>query len=154
MNVIDYILVEKLKVNSKTKVDNKDEIKYKIPTGKIAKQLFDTCMLAENDSNIYEKYYEPFIQKILKINHNSLQLSRLLDSNELNTLVIKCSIKSGYKPSTNSKTGKYNLQLLKKYLLACVFKDLTGYDYELNQECEDFMHEWDYYNGPNKLEWN
>jgi len=147
------IISEQIKINSNTKVNTNDNIKYKIPTEKAAKQLFDICMLAENDQDIYNKYYEPFIQKILKINHNSLQLSRLLESKELNTLVIKCATKSGYNPSTNSKTGKYNLQLLKKYLLACVLKDLSGYDYELNKECEDFIHEWDYYNGTNKLNW-
>lgn len=152
MRQLNDFINEKLKINSDTKVNTNDNIKYKIPTGNTAKQLFDTCMLAENDSDIYEKYYEPFIQKILKINHNSLQLSRLLESNELNTLVIKCAAKSGYKISTD-KTGKYNLQLLKNYLLACVLNDLSGYDYELNQECEDFIHEWDYYHGTNKLNW-
>jgi hypothetical protein len=31
---------------------------------------------------------------------------------------------------------------------------MTAYDYYLTQEQEDYMIEWDFYNGPNRLEWN
>ena len=149
MNVIDYILVEKLKVNSKTKVDNKDEIKYKIPKGKIAEKMFNACMESENDQDIYKKYFEPLVNKLIKIQPNSLQLSTIEDSSDLTTLMIKCAAK------TNCRgIGSKNLQLLRKYILANVLKSMTGYDYYLTQEQEDYMIEWDFYNGPNKLEWN
>lgn len=148
MNVIDYILVEKLKVNSKTKVDNKDEIKYKIPTGKIAEKMFNACMESENDQDIYKKYFEPLVKKLLKIQPNSLQLSTVENSDELKKLVTSCANKVGY---SSISTSYFNL--LKKYILANVLKSMTGYDYYLTQEQEDYMIEWDFYNGPNKLEW-
>ena len=149
MNVIDYILVEKLKVNSKTKVDNKDEIKYKIPTGKIAEKMFNACMESENNQDIYKQYFEPLVNKLLKIQPNSLQLSTIENSKELVNLVVKCATKGGC-----HNIGSKNLQLLRKYILANVLKSMTGYDYHLTQEQEDYMIEWDFYNGPNKLEWN
>ena len=148
MNVIDYILVEKLKVNSKTKVDNKDEIKYKIPTGKIAEKMFNACMESENNQDIYKKYFEPLVNKLLKIQPNSLQLSTVENSDELKKLVTSCANKVGY---SSISTSYFNL--LKKYILANVLKSMTGYDYYLTQEQEDYMIEWDFYNGPNKLEW-
>lgn len=148
MNVIDYILVEKLKVNSKTKVDNKDEIKYKIPTGKIAEKMFNACMESENDQDIYKKYFEPLVKKLLKIQPNSLQLSTVENSDELKKLVTSCANKVGY---SSISTSYFNL--LKKYILANILKSMTGYNYYLTQEQEDYMIEWDFYNGPNKLEW-
>ena len=148
MNVIDYILVEKLKVNSKTKVDNKDEIKYKIPKGKIAEKMFNACMESENNQDIYKKYFEPLVNKLLKIQPNSLQLSTVENSDELKKLVTSCANKVGY---SSISTSYFNL--LKKYILANVLKSMTGYDYYLTQEQEDYMIEWDFYNGPNKLEW-
>lgn len=148
MNVIDYILVEKLKVNSKTKVDNKDEIKYKIPKGKIAEKMFNACMESENDQDIYKKYFEPLVNKLLKIQPNSLQLSTVENSDELKKLVTSCANKVGY---SSISTSYFNL--LKKYILANVLKSMTGYNYYLTQEQEDYMIEWDFYNGPNKLEW-
>ena len=148
MNVIDYILAEKLKVNSKTKVDNKDKIKYKIPTGRIAKKLFDACMESENNQDIYKKYFEPLVNKLIKIQPNSLQLSTVENSDELKKLVISCANKVGY---SSISTSYFNL--LRKYILANVLKSMTGYDYYLTQEQEDYMIEWDFYNGPNKLEW-
>ena len=148
MNVIDYILVEKLKVNSKTKVDNKDEIKYKIPTGKIAEKMFNACMESENNQDIYRRYFEPLVNKLLKIQPNSLQLSTIEISKDLRNLVTECCVKTKC-----VNIGSENLQLLKKYILANVLKSMTGYDYHLTQEQEDYMIEWDFYNGPNKLEW-
>ena len=148
MNVIDYILVEKLKVNSKTKVDNKDEIKYKIPKGKIAEKMFNACMESENNQDIYKKYFEPLVNKLLKIQPNSLQLSTVENSDELKKLVTSCTNKVGY---SSISTSYFNL--LKKYILANVLKSMTGYNYYLTQEQEDYMIEWDFYNGPNKLEW-
>ena len=148
MNVIDYILVEKLKVNSKTKVDNKDEIKYKIPKGKIAEKMFNACMESENNQDIYKKYFEPLVNKLLKIQPNSLQLSTVENSDELKKLVTSCANKVGY---SSISTSYFNL--LKKYILANVLKSMTGYNYYLTQEQEDYMIEWDFYNGPNKLEW-
>lgn len=146
--LIDYIFLEKLNVNSKTKVDNNDEIKYKIPTGKTAQRLFDACMISENDQDIYKKYFEPLVKKLLDTDPNSLQLSTVINSNELNKLVVKCAVKGGC-----NGIGSNNMQLLRKYILANVLKSMTGYDYNLTQEQEDYMIEWDYYNGPNKLEW-
>ena len=149
MNIIEYILVEKLKVNSKTKIDSNDKITYKIPTGKIAKKMFDACMISENDRDIYKKYFEPLVHELIKIKPNSLQLSTIENSKELITLVANCMIKG----RANS-IGKENIQLLRKYILANVLKSMTAYDYYLTQEQEDYMIEWDFYNGPNKLEWS
>ena len=149
MNVIDYILLEKLKVNSKTKIDTNDKITYKIPTGKIAKKMFDACMESENNQDIYKKYFEPLVNKLLKIQPNSLQLSTVENSDELKKLVIFCVNKVNY---SSISTSYFNL--LRKYILANVLKSMTGYNYYLTQEQEDYMIEWDFYNGPNKLEWN
>ena len=148
MNVIDYILVEKLKVNSKTKVDNKDEIKYKIPTGKIAEKMFNACMESENNQDIYKKYFEPLVNKLIKIQPNSLQLSTIENSKEIKELTIVCINKVRY-----GNISLSNFNLLRKYILANVLKSMTGYNYYLTQEQEDYMIEWDFYNGPNKLEW-
>ena len=148
MNIIDYILVEKLKVNSKTIVDETDKIKYKIPKGKIAEKMFNACMESENDQDIYKKYFEPLVNKLLKIQPNSLQLSTVENSDELKKLVTSCANKVGY---SSISTSYFNL--LKKYILANVLKSMTGYNYYLTQEQEDYMIEWDFYNGPNKLEW-
>jgi len=149
MNIIDYILVEKLKVSSKTKIDANDKITYKIPTGKIAKKMFDACMESENNQDIYKQNFEPLVKKLLKIQPNSLQLSTIENSKELVNLVVKCATKGGC-----HNIGSKNLQLLRKYILANVLKSMTGYNYYLTQEQEDYMIEWDFYNGPNKLEWN
>ena len=149
MNVIDYILVEKLKVNSKTKVDNKDEIKYKIPTGKIAEKMFNACMESENNQDIYKKYFEPLVNKLIKIQPNSLQLSTIENSKEIKELTIVCINKVRY-----GNISLSNFNLLKKYILANILKSMVGYNYYLTQEQEDYMIEWDFYNGPNKLEWN
>ena len=148
MNVIDYILVEKLKVNSKTKVDNKDEIKYKIPTGKIAEKMFNACMESENNQDIYKKYFEPLVNKLIKIQPNSLQLSTIENSKEIKELTIVCINKVRY-----GNISLSNFNLLKKYILANILKSMVGYNYYLTQEQEDYMIEWDFYNGPNKLEW-
>jgi hypothetical protein len=148
MNVIDYILVEKLKVNSKTKIDTNDKITYKIPTGKIAEKMFNACMESENNQDIYKQNFEPLVNKLLKIQPNSLQLSTIENSKELVNLVVKCAAKGRC-----NNIGSKNLQLLRKYILANVLKSKTGYDYYLTQEQEDYMIEWDFYNGPNKLEW-
>lgn len=148
MNVIEYILLEKLKVNSKTKINNKDEIKYKIPKGNIAHKMFNACMESENNQEIYKKYYEPLVNKLVKIQPNNLQLSTIENSKSLVTLVVKCVVEANCSGiSTN------NFELMKKYILANILKSMTGYDYYLTQEQEDYMIEWDYYNGPNKLEW-
>ena len=149
MNIIDYILVEKLKVNSKTKIDTNDKITYKIPKGDIAHKMFDACMESENNQDIYKKYFEPLVNKLTKIQPNSLQLSTVENSDELVNLVVKCAAKGRC-----HNIGTKNLQLLKKYILANVLKSMTAYDYYLTQEQEDYMIEWDFYDGPNKLEWN
>jgi len=148
MNVIEYILLEKLKVNSKTKIDNNDKITYKIPTGNIAHKMFDACMESENNQDIYRRYFEPLVKKLIKIQPNSLQLSTIETSKDLRNLVSECCIKTKC-----VNIGSENLQLLKKYILANVLKSMTSYDYYLTQEQEDYMIEWDYYSGPNKLEW-
>ena len=148
MNIIDYILVEKLKVNSKTKIDTNDKITYKIPTGKITEKMFNACMESENNQDIYKKYFEPLVNKLLKIQPNSLQLSTIENSKEIKELTIVCINKVRY-----GNISLSNFNLLKKYILANVLKSMTGYDYYLTQEQEDYMIEWDFYNGPNKLEW-
>ena len=148
MNVIDYILVEKLKVNSKTKIDTNDKITYKIPTGKIAEKMFNACMESENNQDIYKKYFEPLVNKLIKIQPNSLQLSTIENSKEIKELTIVCINKVRY-----GNISLSNFNLLKKYILANVLKSMTGYNYYLTQEQEDYMIEWDFYNGPNKLEW-
>ena len=148
MNIIDYILVEKLKVSSKTKIDTNDKITYKIPTGKIAEKMFNACMESENNQDIYKKYFEPLVNKLLKIQPNSLQLSTIENSKEIKELTIVCINKVRY-----SNISLSNFNLLKKYILANILKSMVGYNYYLTQEQEDYMIEWDFYNGPNKLEW-
>ena len=148
MNIIDYILVEKLKVNSKTKIDTNDKITYKIPTGKIAEKMFNACMESENNQDIYKKYFEPLVNKLIKIQPNNLQLSTIENSKEIKELTIVCINKVRY-----GNISLSNFNLLRKYILANVLKSMTGYNYYLTQEQEDYMIEWDFYNGPNKLEW-
>ena len=148
MNVIDYILLEKLNVNSKTKIDTNDKIKSKIPSGNIAHKMFDACMESENNQDIYKKYFEPLVNKLIKIQPNSLQLSTIENSKEIKELTIVCINKVRY-----GNISLSNFNLLKKYILANVLKSMTGYNYYLTQEQEDYMVEWDFYNGPNKLEW-
>lgn len=148
MNIIEYILLEKLKVNSKTKIDNNDKITYKIPTGNIAHKMFDACMESENNKDIYKRYFEPLVKKLLEIKPNNLQLTTIENLKELNELTVQCITKVKY---SSISTAYFNL--LKKYILANVLKSMTSYDYYLTQEQEDYMIEWDYYSGPNKLEW-
>lgn len=149
MNIINYILLEKLKVSSKTQVDKNDKLEYKIPKGTIAHKMFNACMESENNQDIYRRYFEPLVKKLIKIQPNSLQLSTVETSIDLRDLVLECCTKVRC-----INIGANNYQLLKKYILANVLKSMTSYDYYLTKEQEDYMIEWDYYNGPNKLEWN
>ena len=105
-------------------------------------------MESENNQDIYKKYFEPLVNKLLKIQPNSLQLSTIENSKEIKELTIVCINKVRY-----GNISLSNFNLLKKYILANVLKSMVGYNYYLTQEQEDYMIEWDFYNGPNKLEW-
>ena len=146
MITLNNFIQEKLKIGANTKIKHYDKIKYKKPDPKSAKIMFDACMASENDYNIYKKYFDPLVQDLLK--QNSIDLEEIETRYALSALTKKCLDK------VNGQLLDYEYKnLLKKYILANILKSMVAFNHEQTKEEEDYMIEWDYYNGPNKLEW-
>ena len=148
MKELSQYIQEKLKISSSSKISKNEEKKYSKPDSKSSKIMFDACMESENDQNIYKHYFDPLVQDLLKENPIKLDIIEKKYFWRIRQLGVKCLAKvKGMKLSSDNK------ELLDKYMLANILKSMVAYDHEQTQEEEDYMIEWDYYNGPHKLEW-
>ena len=148
MNNITLYIQEKLKINSKSKIDTEDKIEFKKPDAKSAKIMFDACMASENDQFIYKKFFDPLVQNLLM--YTTINLEKIENSEQLLSLTNACLSAAN---NRSQKLSSYNKKLLNKYILANILKSMVAFDHEQTKEEEDYMIEWDFYNGPNKLEW-
>ena len=148
MKTLKSLIQEKLKITSKTKINTDNNIEYKKPDPKSSKIMFDACMASENDQNIYKKYFDPLVQDLLM--YTKIDLEKIENKPDLLSLTNMCLFKTTNK---SQKLSSYNKNLLKKYILANILKSMVAFDHEQTKEEEDYMIEWDFYNGPHKLEW-
>lgn len=148
MKQLNNFILEKLKIKSDTKINSNDIIEYKKPDPKSAKIMFDACLASKNDRFIYKKFFDPLVQDLLM--YTNIDLEKIENSADLLSLTNMClstvSIKS-------QKLSSDNKKLLKKYILANVLKSMVAFDHKQTKEEKDYMIEWDFYNGPKKLEW-
>jgi hypothetical protein len=147
MKDIVLYIQEKLQITKDSKIGQSKKEKIKIPE-KIAKDLWTACMDSENNQDIYKKYFEPLVNDYIKIKPGMFDITKSEQSDEILNLA-KASIK---KAKNREAILKDYIDLLRKYMLANVLKSMTGYNYELSQDQEDYMIEWDYFDGPNKIE--
>lgn len=114
--------------------------------GNSKKAMFDACMELENNDKIYPQVRALSKQVEKKIQKNDFDFDHLANSSSIDKLITTC-IKVT-KENVDSESRKE----LRKYFAACVLK-LCMNDIDLPKEIEDIYIEWDFYNGPKKLEW-
>ena len=146
MNDLKNVIQEKLKVNSNTKVDtSKENIVYK-PNKNVAHIMYDALMQLDNNAAVYQTKIEPLINDLLK--KKRFSLDTLENSDEIGDMC-----KAGLRLVSRT-IPLADKEMMRKYVVSLILKHLTGYDYELTKEEEDYMVEWDYYNdGPHQLDW-
>ena len=107
--------------------------------------MFHACMEVENNQTIYKNHLWPLVKtcckKVDKFDCDKLENSSSIDK------IITASLKA-----IKAKVDSENRKLLRKYMTSIVIK-LMGSQINVPKELEDYMIEWDFYNGDHKLEW-
>ena len=145
MKRLNEYVSEKLHVGKYQKINDKTELKPSSPEA--AHAMFDASMECENNQNIYKNYFNPLVQQLVKKKPKEIDLKKLEVSADIMDIAVKSLNAVKKRLDTDDKL------LLCKYILSNVLKSMTAFDYTQNKEQEDYMMEWDYYDGPNKLTW-
>jgi hypothetical protein len=149
MKSLQDFLTEKLHISNYKKEED-----IKMPTDeKVIKLMFNACMECENDSNIYKNYFNPLVQELIKKDPKDINLKKLETSSDVMDITIKSINKAKKTSEIYINLSTDDKLLLCKYITAIILKSMTGFNYEQTQEQEDYMIEWDFYNGPNKFQW-
>lgn len=145
MKRLNEYVSEKLHVGKYQKSKDKTELKPSSPEA--AHTMFDASMECENNQNIYKNYFNPLVQQLVKKKPEEIDLKKVEVSADVMDIAVKSLNAVKKRLDTDDKL------LLCKYILSNVLKSMTAFDYTQTKEQEDYMMEWDYYDGPNKLTW-
>ena len=107
--------------------------------------MFQVCMELENNQDIYKRQLWPLVKSCIK-KIDEFDTETLENSSSVNKL-ITAALKS-----IGKKIDSENRKTLRKYIVGLILK-LMSCETDINKELEDYMIEWDFYNGENKLEW-
>ena len=113
--------------------------------GNANKAMFDACMELENNDKIYPqaRALSKAVEK--KIKSNDFDFDHLANSSSIDKLITAC-IKS-----TKERVDSESRKELRKYFAACILK-LCSNDIDLPKDIEDLYIEWDFYDGPKKID--